>query len=125
MSELIWVVNEVGYVCDGEIYVRPDCASLLPIIAYRDQNAANAELTQRNIELLRIDEIATYCYDIFDLFPNGGNRDRVADILSRYGVFNSPEDFDTLLKQASDDELAEIANLLDLRFYEVTEIELE
>lgn len=121
----IWVINEVSYVFDGELYIRPDGGGVNPMVAYADQTAAETKALQRAIDLLRSEDMSEFCYEPADLFPQDcGNLARATDILSHYGSFKTIEEFDRLLKLANDDELAEVSRLMDFQFYEVTEIEL-
>lgn len=126
--EKLFVVSEVGFEYNDEIYHQTKCTALNPVMAYRSKEAAEAEATRRNIAQFREVELYEYCYGVDELFSykDHGARYEATQILSKYddACDEDAELFDAAIKAASDEDLIQVIGLLRIKFFEVTEISL-
>ncbi len=123
MPKTVYIVNEVGFEYNDEIYRQPECNCLEPIKAYQSKEAATNEAMLLNIKELRSAEIETYGYELIDLFNNEHARDKAVELLGL--IYEADlQDFSNALKKAPKETLIEVLKLMEIQFYTVTEVNI-
>lgn len=131
MSQIAYIVSEIAFHYDHDIYRRLPCErSVIPLAVYSSKERAKFEADRLNVEALRQTEIPLYGYCMEDLFRDssywggaGGDMSCAIDILSPYGIHcgSHLKELDEAIRRASDDELARVADLMHVKFYSVIE----
>ena len=69
MTNTYWIVSEIGYDYNDEIYRQPECGGSTPTELYRTEEKALAAALAKNIKWLSQHDLAEYYYDdIEDIF---------------------------------------------------------
>jgi hypothetical protein len=139
MSKL-YVIGKVGFEYNDEIYARPEGDEVKPISAYRSQETAKKTAAAANLaelkELLKPkyshDGLGMYGYNLVEII-NEHNFGKVCKILEIEEKNFSEllwlridiNEFSDTIKDANDEQLMKIMDCMSLKFFTVSEVELE
>lgn len=127
--EIVYAVCKIGYEYDDERYNASEEDSATPTgKAYRSKETAEKEALKLNLKAFReIENIEEYAYTLTEAFQHEHNYKNHENILtvdiSEYN-FHDLEDVNNYINNATDDDLAKLVALMDIKFYEVREIKL-
>lgn len=118
-----YVVLEVGYDYNDEVYHTGNYGAMYeaPNKVYLDKDIAEEEVVKRTCEKLRGLPLGAYGYGIEEIAKKGCV-ERLSQICEEIG-FNI-EDGDDVPKKATDKQLQNILELIDLEFFTIVEVEI-
>lgn len=126
-----YVVVQVGYDYNDEIYCRSESGGGTPTKIYLDYNKAKAELHRLNLLELVTCEIGHYAYDLEDII---NDMEEFIAIINKYDLksevnlddsYKLGEWFSSNAGKFSQEDQEKILNLVSLSFYELAEVEFD
>lgn len=126
-----YVVVQVGYDYNDEIYSRSDSGGGTPTKVYLDYKKAQAEVHRLNLLELVTCEIGQYAYDLEDII---NDMEEFTKIINKYDL-KGEVDFDNYYElgewfsmnagKFSQEDQENILNTISLSFYELAEVEFD
>jgi hypothetical protein len=138
-KETLYLVAEIGYEYNDEIYHSGENNSVIPVVLYRDPQKAAAVAAQRTLNLVRTEELSHYGYSLEDILAYEHRRDKTKkrafeDLMNKYDPefdlgdmhgWDSMQRLDEVIKRMTEEDLVELLSYLNLKFFEVREVVLE
>lgn len=127
-----YVVTEVGYEYNDEIYYQSESGGGTPVKVFLDKAKAQAEVDKMNLESLIGCEIGSYAYEFSDIVSD---EDAFMKIIKKYVKKDDEVDledgyelgewFSANAKEFSQSDKKKIAKLVTLEFFTLTEVEID
>ncbi|AVH85068.1 hypothetical protein RsoM2USA_140 [Ralstonia phage RsoM2USA] len=138
MTQTVFVVSEIGFEYDDEIYHRPygcDDAGV-PTIAFKNRQRAEQEAVKLTISKLKHENLGEYGYSIDEVIGDfkgftevlteaiGPEKsEKLVDDLSD-DMYSYSDKLGEILNTLNQDQLTRLISSLQIEFYEVVEVEL-
>lgn len=126
-----YVITEVGYEYNDEIYTENDSGGGTPVKVYLDKAKAEAEGTKMNLDALMSCEIGSYAYDLDDIIDDMPAFEKIikkydpkneVDIEDTYAL---GEWFSSHAPKFSESDKKKVWELISLEFFTITEVEID
>jgi hypothetical protein len=137
-KETLYMIAEIGYEYNDEVYHRPESGGINPVALYRDRQKADAEAARRTLAYARGADLRYYGYEVEDILRGGRyektSRRAFEDLMNKYvpefDLSNTEGwkgfvDIENAVKQMTDEEVVELLSYTTLNFFEVREVVLE
>jgi hypothetical protein len=138
-QETLYMVAEIGYEYNDEVYHRGESDSIIPVVLYRDQQKAEAVAAQKTLDHLRSEELFNYAYSLEDMMSYDNRRNKaqkraLEDLINKYDPdfdmneakgWEAMETVDAVVKKMTDDDIVAFLAFTNLAFFEVREVVLE
>ena len=127
-----YVINEVGYEYNDEIYHQSEHGGGTPVMIYLDKAKAEDEVSKMNLNALMSCEIGSYAYDFSEVVDDLDEFKRIVkkyvsedDELDLDDSYEVGEWFSSNGSKFSESDKKKIAKLVNLEFYSITEVEID
>lgn len=126
-----YVITEVGYEYNDEIYYQGESGGGTPVKVYLDKEKAQFELDRLNLESLITCEIGQYAYDLEDIIDDMGEFESIIRKYDKQGEVSVNDSYElgewfssnaSRFSKADQKKLLEIVNL---EFYNLAEVEID
>lgn len=118
----IYVVGEIGWEYNDETYYRSHYNQSIPKGAFTHLSEAEDYCDRKNLEFLRSINLEYYGYHVDEIFSD---LDKASELCGKYGISLDDAFRDgCLLQQLTDDQIRELMPYLEVKLYEVTEVQL-
>ena len=126
-----YVITEIGYEYNDEIYSQNDSGGGTPIRVFLDKEKAQAEVNRMNIDSLISCEIGSYAYDLEEIIDDIPAFEK---IISKYDLkkeVNMKESYDlgkwfaSNASKFSESDKVKLLDLVMLEFFSITEVEID
>jgi hypothetical protein len=133
-QETLYMVAEIGYEYNDEVYHRGESDSIIPVVLYRDKKKAEAEVVRRTLQHARSEELAHYSYGLEDLLRDRHARRDFEDLMVKYDPsfdmmehrgWEGLDKLTEVVQIMTDDDLIAVLGYTSLNFFEVREVVLE
>lgn len=126
-----YVITEVGYEYNDEIYRENDSGGGTPVKVYLDKAKAEAEVGKMNLESLVTCEIGQYAYDLEDIINDMDSFEKIIKKYDKEGEvsvndsYQLGEWFSSHAPNFSASDKKKLLDLVSLEFYTLTEVEID
>ena len=127
-----YVVSEVGFEYNDEIYHQSESGGGEPIKVFLDKNKANELVHQKNVEAFSKNNIMEYTYEPSDIFDD---EEAVNKICQKYGLseglslsddsYEFGEWLQDNFKNFSQKDQEKIMKMANIEFFSITEVEFD
>jgi hypothetical protein len=115
----LWVICEIGFEYNDEIYHRPESGGGRPVEAFTSKEKADAACKENNFKcfLETWSDLGQYQYDISDNFS-----DEAIELMEKHGLAKSEFD-NTHWQKIPPEDLQKIYDGCNISWYEVYEVD--
>lgn len=126
-----YVVTEIGYEYNDEIYYQGESGGGTPVKVYLDKEKAQSETDRLNLEALVTCEIGQYAYDLSEII---NDMDSFEKIIRKYDKqaevsvddsYQLGEWFSSHASKFSNADKKKLLDLVSLEFYTLAEVEID
>lgn len=89
-----YVITEIGYEYNDEIYYQSESGGGVPVKVYLDKEKAQAELDKLNMESLMTCQIGEYSYDIKDVISDMDSFEKIVKKYDKEGEVNLDDSYE-------------------------------
>lgn len=119
----VYVISEVGWEYNDNFYYQPECGGSSPVIGYKDRLKAERECLKKNADQARRLSKADRLREYLD---EDALEDELGEMITKLGcIVDVGSESIKLPSDASDILIMQILDILGIRFYEISELELE
>lgn len=126
-----YVVTEIGYEYNDEIYHQSEHGGGTPVRIYLDKEKAQAEVNRLNMEAFVTCEIGQYAYDVSELVSDMEEFEKIIKKYDKEGAvdledgYEMGEWFSENASKFSKSDQKKLLDLVQLEFYTLTEVEID
>jgi hypothetical protein len=128
-KETFYMVGEVGFEYNDEVYHLPESGGVTPIKLFRTEQAAEVEVAKLTMARLKKGEdLMQYCYEFREICTTYFNEAR--EIVEKYDAnidLRNLEygELERVMGTFSDEDLLEFIHTLDIEFFSIIAVETE
>lgn len=126
-----YVITEVGYEYNDEIYYQSESGGGTPVKVYLDKAKAEAEIDRLNLESLVTCEIGQYAYNMSDIVSDMPAFEKILKKYDTEGTLDLEDEyelgewFSAKASGFSESDKKKILKLVNLEFYTLAEVEID
>lgn len=126
-----YVVSEIGYEYNDEIYHQSENGGGNPVKIYLDKEKAQAEVDKLNMESFLTCEIGQYAYELSDLVTDMAAFEKIIKKYDKEGEVDLEEGyelgewFSVNASKFSKSDQKKLLELVSLEFYTLNEVEID
>lgn len=126
-----YVITEVGYEYNDEIYYQSESGGGTPVKVYLDKAKAEAEIDRLNLESLVTCEIGQYAYNMSDIVSDMNAFEKILKKYDTEGTLDLEDEyeigewFSANAISFSQADKRKIVKLVNLEFYTLAEVEID